>query len=256
MKIERKSLPFEVEEKGLDPEARTIKGYAAITGNVDDYGDIIDAGAFKKTLQEQGGRVKVYYIHDFWEPIGRPIEMKEVTRKQLPSSVQDEFPDATGGLFVHFSISETTRGNDALTLARDGVLDELSIGFRTVKDEDEELENGMTVRHIKELSLIDISPVPMAANAGAIITDVKLAKLAQEVGDDVGMDAETVLRKFMEFLAQSEVDLEEEPERDTDEPAEEQKGDLTEEQREELEGAYLKARMGQIEIEKELIEVS
>ncbi|HUV74801.1 MAG TPA: HK97 family phage prohead protease [Anaerolineae bacterium] len=205
MEIERKSFPFELEEKGLDPEARTIKGYAAITGNVDDWGDIIDRGAFKKTLQEQGSRVKVYYIHDFWEPIGKPLEMKEVPRKQLPTRIQEAFPDATGGLFVHFYISETSRGNDALTLARDGVLDEMSIGFRSIKDDEEERDDGSLVRHLKEISLLDVSLVPLAANAGALVTDVKLAEIAQELQKRMGsMGRDVALEKLAGLLAAEE----------------------------------------------------
>lgn len=174
MDLERKSFPFELEKKGLDPEARTFKGYAAVTGNLDDGKDIIDRGAFKKTLQEQGHRVKVFYIHDFWEPIGKPLDLQEVPRSRLPKALQEEWPDATGGLYVHGYISETNRGNDALTLMRDKVLDELSIGYEVVKAEElEDGPDGEMVRHLKEIKLMDVSPVPLAMNPAAIVTDVK-----------------------------------------------------------------------------------
>lgn len=172
--MERKSFPFELEEKGLDPEARTFKGYAAVTGILDDGGDIIDRGAFKKTLQEGGHRVKIFYIHDFSEPIGKPKELAEVPRGRLPKAMQEKWPEATGGLFVHAYISETTRGNDALTLMKDGVLDELSIGYKSVKEEmKEDGPDDQVVRHLKELKLMDVSPVPLAMNPAALVTDVK-----------------------------------------------------------------------------------
>jgi len=178
--MERKSFPFELEEKGLDPEARTFKGYAAVTGILDDGGDIIDRGAFKKTLDEGGHRVKVFYIHDFGEPIGKPIKLEEVPRGRLPKNLIERWPDATGGLFVHAYISETTRGNDALTLMRDGVLDELSIGYNAVKEEvKEDGPEGEAVRHLKEIKLLDVSPVPLAMNPAAIVTDVKEAKVEE-----------------------------------------------------------------------------
>ena len=172
--MERKSFPFELEEKGLDPEARTFKGYAAVTGILDDGGDIIDRGAFKKTLDESGHRVKVFYVHQFDEPIGKPIELEEVPKGRLPKSLTEKWPEATGGLFVHAYVSETAKGNDALTLMRDGVLDELSIGYKAIK---EEMKNDgpddQAVRHLKEIKLMDVSPVPLAMNPAAVVTDVK-----------------------------------------------------------------------------------
>jgi len=174
---ERKYFPFELEEKdGVDVEERMIKGYFAVCGNFDGK-DIIDKGAFKKTLQEQGHRVKSFWIHDFFEPIGKPKELKEVSRGKLPQKLLERAPEATGGLYAELKISRTRRGDEALTLAKDGVLDEGSIGFDTVKEGKvvhEELD-GMEVRHIKELKLYDVSPVPLAMNPAAIITDVKSA---------------------------------------------------------------------------------
>lgn len=174
---ERKSFPFELEEKdGVDVEERLIKGYFAVCGNFDGK-DIIDKGAFKKTLQEQGHRVKSFWIHDFHEPIGKPLELKEVPRGKLPQRLLERAEDATGGLYAELKISRTRRGDEALTLAKDGVLDEGSIGFDSIKDKEtwEEREDGTQVRHIRELKLFDVSPVPLAMNPAAIITDVKSA---------------------------------------------------------------------------------
>lgn len=181
---ERKSFPFELEEKGIDFEQRTIKGFFAVMGNFDGK-DIIKKGAFKKTLEEQGDRVKVFWIHEFREPIGKPLALKEVPRSKLPPKLLERAPDATGGLYANLKISETRRGNEALVLARDGVLDEGSIGFDTVKEEWVKDEKYGEVRHIKELKLYDLSPVPIAMNPAAIITEVK-SELEEkvEVTDD------------------------------------------------------------------------
>ena len=172
---ERKSFPFELDEKdGVDVEERRIKGYFAVCGNFDGQ-DVIEYGAFKKTLKEQGNRIKSFWIHEFNEPIGKPVEIKEVPRGKLPQKLLDRVPDATGGLYADIKISHTRRGDEALVLARDGVFDEGSIGFDTVKVSWEEGEDGSQIRHIKELKLYDVSPVPLAMNVGAIITDVKSA---------------------------------------------------------------------------------
>jgi HK97 family phage prohead protease len=172
--MERKSFPFELEEKGLDPEARTFQGYAAVMGNVDEGRDVIVKGAFKKTIQEMGNRVKVFYIHDFMQPIGKVLELNEVPKGKLPQRILDRAPDATGGLYVKGYISPTTIGDTALTLMKDTVLDELSIGYDTIKHEMKEVEEDEDpVRLLREIKLYDISPVPLAMNPAAMITSVK-----------------------------------------------------------------------------------
>ena len=151
-KMERKVVPFEV--KQLDEEAGTFEGYAAVFGGQpDSYGDIIESGAFAKTLQERGKRVKILWQHDIKEPIGKPLELRE---------------DALG-LWVKAKLSlGVQRARELLSLMKDGVISELSIGYDAVKAP---VEAG--VRHLKEVGLWDISPVVFAAKPEAIITNVK-----------------------------------------------------------------------------------
>lgn len=63
---------------------------------------------------------------------------------------------------------------------KSGTLDEGSIGFDRVKEEWEENENGIEIPHIKELKLYDVSPVPIAMQEAAIITDVKMVDIDGE----------------------------------------------------------------------------
>jgi len=121
-----------------------------------------------------GNRVKVFYIHDFMQPIGKVLELREVPKGKLPQSVLDRAPDATGGLYVKGYISPTTKGDDALALMRDTVLDELSIGYDSIKHEMKEAEGDEDpIRLLREIKLYDISPVPLAMNPAAMITSVK-----------------------------------------------------------------------------------
>ncbi len=174
---ERKSFPFELEDKAFDVEEGVFAGYAAVCGNLDDGGDIIESGAFKKTLAERGpasgrNRVKVFRFHDFHQPIGKTLDVREVSRGKMPKDLLERFPGITGGLYVRGQISHTPAGDEVLTLMRDGVVDEMSIGYDSMKDELEEQEGG-AVRRIKELKLYCCDPVPLAMNAAALITDVK-----------------------------------------------------------------------------------
>lgn len=170
---ERKTFPLVLEEKGVDMEEHTFKGYFAVCGQFDGR-DIIDKGAFKKTLKEQGHRVKIYWIHDWKNPIGKPIEIKMVPRSRLPQALLDRAPDATEALYVYGRIDPIPEGDRALIQMKSGTLDEGSIGYDTVKESwEEDDEDGVEKRHIKELKLYDASPVPLAMQEGAILTDVK-----------------------------------------------------------------------------------
>lgn len=142
------------ELKAVDGEARTFEGYASVFGHVDSYRDVIEKGAFTKTLSEFGRRVKVLYQHDRMLPIGKPIEMEEDLK----------------GLRVKAKVSETSVGKDVLILLGDGVVDELSIGYTPIKDT---YDRDKDIRYLHEVKLWEFSPVTWAANDLATITGVK-----------------------------------------------------------------------------------
>lgn len=122
----------------------------------------MEKGAFTKTLQEAGKRVKILWQHDDRAPIGVPTHMCEL--------------DA--GLCLEAKISLTAQGKDALQLIRDKVVDGLSIGFDAIKEEIIHLPSGGVERHIKEVKLYEISPVTWGADEKARITEVNsLGKL-------------------------------------------------------------------------------
>jgi uncharacterized protein len=149
MEKEIKSFNFEVKASADN----TFEGYASVFDNVDSYRDVVEKGAFNKTIQESK-RVKILWQHDPMFPIGKPLAMSEDSK----------------GLHVKGKISETDLGKNALILMKDGVIDELSIGFNTVKDEWDKKGN---VRRIKEVKLWEFSLVTFAANEAATITGVK-----------------------------------------------------------------------------------
>lgn len=135
---------------------RDIEGHAAVFGNRDSYGDIIQPGAFARTLSNDRGRIKVLWQHDPSNPIGKPSEMRE---------------DETG-LFVKARIADTTLGRDAMALIESEIVTELSIGYTAVV---EEYDHERDVRHLTEIKLFEFSPVTWAANELAKITAVKQA---------------------------------------------------------------------------------
>ena len=115
MKHETKRLSFKMDE--YDEEEGIFSGYGAVFENVDSGGDIIEPGAFSKALAAGWERVKILALHnDCWLPIGKPIELREDEK----------------GLFLKAKISDTSMGKDIKILLKDGVLNELSIGYEPV----------------------------------------------------------------------------------------------------------------------------
>jgi len=153
---EIKTVKFEIKE--VDDEEGTFTGYAATFSKTpDSYGDIIEPGAFTKTIKERKDKIKILWQHSPYEPIGKPLEMTEDEK----------------GLFVKGKISTgVQRGREVMVLMKDKVITELSIGYETIK---QEWDKG--IRHLKELKLYDFSPVTFAANEEAEITAVKQAEL-------------------------------------------------------------------------------
>lgn len=152
---------YELKESAVDMDERTFKGYAS-TWDEDKVGDVIHQGAFMKSISEAfpAKRIKVLWQHA--DPLGMPVEMRE-----------DNY-----GLYVKGKISKTRLGDEALELMRDGVVDRMSIGFMIPQGKADYDEDG--VRHIREVKLMEFSPVTFPANEAAIITGVKNIEQALE----------------------------------------------------------------------------
>lgn len=178
--MQYKASKFEIKASAEN----VIEGYAAYFGNIDSYGDIIEQGAFTKTLKEGSGRVKVLWQHDISEPIGKPIAMEQDSK----------------GLYIKAKISMTDTGRKAMELMRDGVIDEMSIGYDIIKDE----YKGKN-RMLKELRLWEFSPVTFAANEKARITSAKsLSELLYDVKHADINEIKNAIEKLNELVKQLE----------------------------------------------------
>lgn len=187
--MEYKSLGFKAE----NIEGRSFMGYAS-TWDLDQGDDIIQMGAFKKTLAEAGARVKILWQHDQYAPIGIPVLMREDSK----------------GLYVEGKISETRQGDEALTLLKDGVIDSMSIGYRVINAD----YDSKGVRIIKELALKEFSLVTFPMNEAAIVTGVK------SIRDRIASGAKVTdkeLKQLSEMVADLSALLKKEPSNDTQE---------------------------------------
>ena len=139
--------------KSMDEEG-TFEGNLAVYGNLDSANEIIDPGAFAKTLQEGGRIIPMLWQHDPQQPIGR------LTLTDTPTALH-----AKGKLLL-----KLPKAQEAYELLKEGVLKGLSIGYQTIK-----AISADGPRRLKEIRLHEGSLVTFPANALAVVTGVKQA---------------------------------------------------------------------------------
>ena len=156
-----------------------IQGYASYFGQSDQGRDIVQAGAYGKSLAAlaaSGRSVKMLWQHDPAQPIG----------------IWDEVREDARGLYVKGRIlPDVEKGREAIALIAAGAIDGLSIGYRTVQS----TKNTKGQRLVEELELWEVSLVtfPMLPSArvgakGTTPEDAMLRDLA-----DVFRDARRML---------------------------------------------------------------
>ena len=127
-------------------------GYAAKFGNIDLHGDMIMPGAFTKTIKERGpeGKNEIWFLHDHdtSKVNGKPTLLKE----------------DGNGLYFEARIVDTEAGEDTLKLYEEGLINQHSIGFSTIKESKVEEKGKNTYYEIQEVKLFEISSVLWAAN--------------------------------------------------------------------------------------------
>jgi HK97 family phage prohead protease len=151
--MKRKNLTLAATGLKMTGDGRKFSGYASVFGGVDSYGDTILPGAYKATIGERSRPIAMRWNH-YGPVIGKWTKMEE-----------DEI-----GLFVE---GELTQGHsvaeDAYALLKHGAVTGLSIGYRAVK----ETENDTGGYDLAEIDLIEISIVESPADLAAQVADVK-----------------------------------------------------------------------------------
>lgn len=172
--IERKRVALTdiaVEEKqdGGDPGEMRFKGYGAVFGNTDSYGDVIEEGAFAKTLkaaEKSGDYPSMLLQHGGWQITAADM---------MPVGVWDTLKEDSKGLYNEGILAPIQRGIEAYTLMKmkpRPAITGLSIGYIakkfTVGTKPDEPR-----RKLHEIELVEISLVTFPANGKARITGVK-----------------------------------------------------------------------------------
>ncbi|MFG1465250.1 HK97 family phage prohead protease [Xanthobacter sp. DSM 24535] len=153
----RYSPPLELKFDATATASGKVKGYASTFGGVpDSHGDIIQAGAFARTIAEHqaaGFMPMMLWAHDQSRVVGRWLTMKE-----------DSYGLAVEGVFN----LQTQEGSNAHAHVKAGDVTGMSIGYLIAPNGKQFGPQGTTI--LTDLDLVEISVVGLPANRRARIT--------------------------------------------------------------------------------------
>ena len=144
----------------------SVRGYGAVFANRDRGGDRIVAGAFTESIAV---RPKLPMLFEHREVVGVWTELREDQK----------------GLYVAGKISDTAQGRDARTLAVDGAITGLSIGYRVAADG---ADYDHTGRVLKKLDVHEISLTALPMNDLARIASAKSLLARGEIPDTATLE--------------------------------------------------------------------
>lgn len=207
MNREIKTFRIKADELSVSQDAMAVKeisGYASVFNVKDSHNDIVLKGAFSKTITSPR-KLKLLSSHnisDAREILGTITELKE-----------DEH-----GLYFKANISSAPSAQDIAIKAKEGHLDEISIGYypKAINRR----KDG--INELTEIELLEISLVTRASNAEAQVLSVKqedsnvckqkeIIMSEQEKKEEiVEVKAETVSKEQFEALQTKLANLEKE----------------------------------------------
>jgi HK97 family phage prohead protease len=173
----------DVEAAAGEAPTRTISGVAAPYGISATVSDGTSVQFAPGSLPVDGKAPKLFMYHDSSQPVGLVT-----SRTETPE-----------GMMFSAKIAETVAGNEALQLAKEGVLDNVSVGVDVLTST--RAEDGTII--ITSAVWRELSLVPIPAFSGATITDV--AASADMTPDEISVTEpqveETTMSEHIEAAA-------------------------------------------------------
>lgn len=168
--MNHKTVKFNFKSMGDDG---TFEGMLATYGNVDLGKDVIDPGAFTKTLHDNGSTVPMLWAHDDSLP---PIGSMDLT--DMPEGLH-----CKGTLMLENPLAQTV-----YACLKKRLVKGLSIGYDVIPGK-APIEDG--IRHLKEIRLWEGSVVTFPMNMQALIGSVKSARRT-EAKDDFATELQEI----------------------------------------------------------------
>lgn len=149
---------FSLEIKTMT-EAGAFDGLLSVYGVLDAGGDVVEVGAFSKTIRDRGGKIPLLWQHKADVPIGSLALTDTAAALEVKGQLLMELPQA----------------QQAYALIKAGIVKGLSIGYETIK----KTMDG-SIRRLKEVKLYEGSLVTFPMNELAVVTAVKAGLAAKD----------------------------------------------------------------------------
>jgi HK97 family phage prohead protease len=188
----------EIDEKKLEEmrnAPKKITGYAAVYNSLSEdlggFKEVIDRGAFGKSIDDTENDIRALVDHDSSKIIGRQ------------SAETLEIREDEKGVYVSITPPDTTAGRDIVESITRGDIDGMSVGFSVSGEKYD--DDG--IRHITEAKLVEVSAVTFPAYKD---TEVAYRKLDPEMqnqdsGDEDPSQRNRLLLKHIEILENYEL---------------------------------------------------
>ena len=167
--------------RDVDEGSRRVKVAISQIGSKDFDNDVIDEGAYTKTLSERGpGAANL-----IWHLTDHQPSLKSAIGKFKELYVENNY------LVGVTDVPNTTWGNDVLEFYKSGHINQHSIGFRTVKQEAKDNYNL-----IKEVTLYEGSAVLWGANPNTPTLSVSKALSKEDEAKELNKEMELLIKSM------------------------------------------------------------
>lgn len=185
--MDLKICTVKVKAIGDETPDGTFQAYASVFDNIDSYGDVVRKGAFERTLKdwaENDAKLPLLWGHDFYDPfsnIGHIEDAKEDER----------------GLWVEGVLDlENPKAAQVYRLLKGGRVAQMSFAFDTEASRRGTVD-GVEVNELLDLTLYEVSVVPLGANSE---TEVLAVKHLLKAGRVLSAKNESSLRSALDQI--------------------------------------------------------
>jgi HK97 family phage prohead protease len=185
-----RSAPFQLERAEGD-DGLTLSGHGAVFNEwttIDSwegrFRERIAPGAFKKTLQENGSRVRLQFDHGQHPLIG-----------SLPIGAIRKLKEDSRGLFVEARLADNWLVQPVREAIENESIDGMSFRFSVVAERWDEPDGKLPERTITEVRLMELGPVVWPAYEGTDVgvRSLELARSLMAADDNTRREIATIL---------------------------------------------------------------
>lgn len=186
-----RSVPFHLERADDNGDGLTLRGHGAVFNEwttIDSwegrFKERLAPGAFRKTLRENGSRVKLQFDHGSHPLVG-----------SLPIGAIRELKEDAHGLFVEARLADNWLVQPVRDAIANESIDGMSFRFSVVNEKWDKVDSDLPERTITEVRLMELGPVvfPAYATTDVGVRSLELVRSLESADDAAKREIATLL---------------------------------------------------------------